>query len=82
MSQFNLSLKNAEDTEELEKKKAAARYHWGLIRTHVNDRIRARRKRKMGFNKDRAMNKVRAQAKAALHPEHARRDIFERLDCF
>ena len=61
-----------------ERKRVRARQHWGLIKRYIEDRVQQRRKKKGGFNKSKAFSRLRAQAKATLNPEQARKDIFER----
>ncbi|KAF6035300.1 hypothetical protein EB796_006390 [Bugula neritina] len=83
------SATSAEDTEceesedeetviERENRRTRARKHWEIIRRYVYDKTKKRRKKVGGFHKDRAFNKIKAQAKAKLNPAQTRREIFER----
>ena len=71
-------LQDEEEIAERERRRATARQHWACIRRYVQDRIKQRRNKKMGFNQDKAFKRLRAQAKASMNPEQARRELYEK----
>ena len=63
-----------------ERKRATARQQWGVVRRYVQDRIKQRKRNRGGWNKDKAMNRLRAQAKISLKPDQVRKELFERWE--
>lgn len=60
------------------RRQAKARQHWGVIRRYVQDRTKQRRLNKGAYNKEKSLNKLRAQARLQLKPDQVRRELFEK----
>lgn len=67
-----------EERADRERKRATAIQQWGVIRRYVQDRIKQRKRNRGGWNKEKAMNRLRAQAKISLKPDQVRKELFER----
>ena len=68
-----------EEQLEAERRKAMARQHWGIIKRFIQDRIKQRaRRRRRGYNTERTLNQLRAQARIGIKPEEVRRELFVR----